>query len=176
MEIVRYQDGPIRYTGFLKYRTDPKEPVVKATVAARSAMPTYDVRGSQYLGNVAQWPAEFAPARAKLFAQLPYTIGGVKVTVSKAAAGDASQDMGPLLTCGVSVVTASKQPGRHWVNVQLIGPDGRARAPYLRNVSAVGGKGSVVIPLALNEQPGAWKVVAREVISGKTAQATFTVP
>jgi hypothetical protein len=47
------------------------------------------------------------------------------------------------------------------------------RKHYGRNFPTVAGRAIVAIPLALNDEHGAWKVTAREVISGKTATATF---
>jgi hypothetical protein len=42
-------------------------------------------------------------------------------------------------------------------------------------VLAPAGKLGLTIPLALNEQPGQWSVRVRDVLTGATAEAKFTV-
>ena len=175
LETVRFQEGPIQYVGFLKNRANRDEPTAAAQVTMSSAAHTYDVRSGKYLGKLATWPAEFVPARAKLYARLPYTIDGMKVAAAKAPGNVVGQITGPVLTCNVSLQTSSKQPGRHWVAVSVYGPDGKLRQHYNRNVPTANGKATTTIPLALDDAKGTWKVIAREVISGKTAQASFAM-
>lgn len=176
LETVRFHDGPIEYVGFLKNRAGADETTAPAQVtAAGPAMFTYDVRGGSYLGKVASWQADFVPARAKLYARLPYTIDGVRVTALKQAANLPNQATGPGLACTVTVQTSIKQPGRHWVEVRVVGPDAKIRREYCRNVMTMGGTATTIIPLALNDESGTWKVIAREVISGKTATTTFAL-
>lgn len=173
LETVRFEDGPIQYLGFLKNRINKEEAVTRAQVSTTAALHTYDVRTGRYLGRVASWEAEFTPARARLYARLPYAIEGLRLNVAKQASNVAGQTSGPVLACTVTIQASNRQPGRHWVELRVIGPEGKLCRPYHRNVMTTAGKASTVIPLALNDTPGNWKVIAREVISGKTSVETF---
>jgi hypothetical protein len=175
LETVRFQDGPIEYVGFLKNRVSRDETTAAAQVTMPAAAHTYDLRGGKYLGKLATWQADFVPARARLYARLPYTIDGVKVATTKQAANVSGQLAGAVLTCNVSLQTSAKQPGRHWVALSVYGPDGKLRQHYSRNIATANGKATTNIPLALDDAKGTWKVVAREVISGKKAEATFSL-
>ncbi len=70
---------------------------------------------------------------------------------------------------------ASPPPAaRHWVNLRFFGPDGQERDHYRYNTVVARGADEIHIPLGLNDAAGVWKVVARDVCSGRTAQAQFT--
>jgi len=175
LETVRYREGPIRYYGFLKYRADADEATVTADVSTSAAGHTYDVREGKYLGNRQSWRAEFVPSRAKLFAQLPYTIEGLKVSLIKGGYRANEEERQAVVTCMMALSTSSAKPGRHWARVTVLGPDGKERKHYARNVALPEGTGVTYIPMALNDARGTWTVVAREVISGKTGKASFTL-
>lgn len=178
VEIVRFQDGPIQYLGMLKYRISADEPVTTATIGLDQPAHTYDVREGKYLGNVAKWPAEFTPARAKLFARLPYQVTGLKVgaVVSPAdRAQPAGLAVAPAVACSVVLTTSGGAPGRHWIELQVYGPDGQLRPHYGRNVALENGKATSVLQLALTDPPGQWKIVARDSISHTKGVATFAV-
>ncbi len=49
-------------------------------------------------------------------------------------------------------------------------PAGRDIPHYAANVAARGGRAEYRLTLALNDLPGAWRVTAREIVSGRTAQ------
>jgi len=58
------------------------------------------------------------------------------------------------------------------VRCHLFGPDGKFRAEYAKNVLVNNGKGTVVLPSALNDPTGEYKVTVTDVVSGATAEAT----
>ncbi|MBU0610263.1 MAG: hypothetical protein KKI08_20430, partial [Armatimonadetes bacterium] len=176
LETVRFEDGPVYYLAFLKYRIGATEPLTTATVTTGEARHTYDMRTGQYLGNVAAWDAEFTPARAKLYARLPYEVKDVKAAVRLAAPTAGAQTEGPVANCSIELTASAGTPGKHWIELQVLGPDGQPRPCYARNVPLANGKAISAIPLALNDPPGQWKLVARDSISHKTATATFKLP
>lgn len=177
MESVRFQDGPVEYLGFLKYRTSGSEQTVTARVDAKGQrLHTYDMRTGQYLGQVADWRSDFTPARAKLFARLPYEILGVKVAATRAPVQAKGQQTGPVATVNVSVQTSSKTPGPQYVQVTVTGPDGQVRKHYGQNLRTEKGKATGQVQFALNDSPGKWKITARDAISSKTAETTVSLP
>ncbi len=172
LETVRYADGPAQYLGFVKYRTDPEEPAVSARVATGERMYTWDMRTGQYLGNVAEWEAEFVPSRGKLFGRLPYRVDGLSLSLTDGTVE--ANERESLHVIGAAMrLHADVAPGRHWVHVRVIGPDGEERRHYARNAELTHGTGVTYIPMALNDPAGTWTVEARDVISGESARATF---
>ena len=177
LEIVRFEDGPIEYVGMLKYRVNGSEPTVTAQVEARGPqLHTYDMRSGQYLGRADLWRSEFVPARAKLFARLPYEITGISLSASAQPGRAEGQQTGPVGTVNVALQTTAREPARQWVEVRVTGPDGQLRRHYGRNLQTEKGRGTTYIQFALNDEPGAWQITARDVISGKTATANLVLP
>ena len=178
LETVVFHNAATEYVAFLKYRNNAAEQPTTATVTTGRKLHTYDMRTGAYLGNVAEWQAEFTPARAKLFARLPYEVKGVSATarLGRVGADTAAEEIGPTVTCAVSLTTSGGAAGPHWIELRVIGPDGQARPCYARNVPLAEGKATSTIPLALSDPAGQWKVVARDTISHKTATATFKLP
>jgi hypothetical protein len=170
---VRYQDGPVRYYGFLKHRVDEDEPIQSATITTPESLHTYDARAGEYLGRTQEWEAQFVPSRAKVFAQVPYTINGLSARATKGAHEAGEGEVGYVIACTLRLATGAAKPGRHWVNVKVVGPDGKERKHYMRNVALTEGTGVTYIPMALDDPTGTWTILAREVISGKVGETTF---
>lgn len=177
VETVVFHGPAVDYVGFLKYRNSAGEQPVMATVTMDKKLHTYDMRTGQYLGNVAQWQTEFTPARAKLFARLPYQLQGLAVSMRparvEAAAGQAAP---PRYGCQISLATNGGAAAQHWVELEVFGPDGQPRPCYARNVPLTQGAAASTFQFALNDPPGQWKIVARDSISHKTATAAFRLP
>ena len=169
-EAVFYRDGAVEYLGFLKYRCTSAEPPQDAEVALDRPAHTYDCRTGQYLGNVAGFPATFQIERGKLYARLPYAVQAARVKPAKPSA-----QAGEVVRVALGLAATSPKPGRHWFHVEVFGPDKAERRHYAQNVAVVDGKGEAVIPLALNDAPGAWRITARDVATGVRAEATLTV-
>lgn len=173
LETVRYQDGPVRYYGFLKHRVDENEPIQSATITTPERLHTYDARAGEYLGRTQEWEAQFVPSRAKVFAQVPYTINGLSAHATKGAHEAGEGEVGYVIACTLRLATGAAKPGRHWVNVKVVSPDGKERKHYMRNVALTEGTGVTYIPMALDDPTGTWTILAREVISGKVGETTF---
>ena len=175
LEIVRYADGPAQYVGFLKWRADPGEPALTATVDVREAMHTWDMRTGEYLGNVREWQSEFVPSRGKLFGRLPYMVNGVSVAITRGTQEANEREQQLIVAASIKIDADTNAPARQWVNVRVLGPDGVERKHYARNVSVTGGVATTYVPMALNDAAGTWTIEARDAISGKTGRANFEV-
>ena len=55
----------------------------------------------------------------------------------------------------------------------VLRPDGREYRGLSRNVLLVNGQWEGRLPLALNDMPGTWRAVARDVATGVEGEATF---
>ena len=170
LEIVRYQDGPVQYLAFRKERVNSDEQNQTATIRTTKKLHTYDVRAGKYLGNVQEWQAEFVPARAKLYARLPYAVEGLELEIGHL--GPPAEGAGEILELRVKVAASGDPVGPHWVNVRIFGDEDRELKHYMRNVPTEIGLGSVQIPMPV-DAIGTRRIVARDVTSGKTAEAEF---
>jgi hypothetical protein len=63
-----------------------------------------------------------------------------------------------------------KPVDRSVVRLQVFDPTGKLVRYYSSNVTVTDGKAEFAIPFALNDSKGNWKVQARDVISGLTAE------
>ncbi|MEI6502617.1 MAG: hypothetical protein WCP21_16530, partial [Armatimonadota bacterium] len=128
----------------------------------------YDVRAGRYLGEVATYKTQLTPGVAQLYALLPYKLGTVSVTTNaQAKAGVAASYAVKLAVPAVSVA--------HIVRVDVFGPDGKERPWYAANLSATQGAAQGTVNFALDDQPGAWKIVATDVATGVTGAATVKI-
>jgi len=67
------------------------------------------------------------------------------------------------------------RPVRHVFTVRAIAPDGYERSCYASSYDAPGGELDGTLPVAINETPGRWKLVVRDVASGKQVERVFMV-
>jgi len=108
------------------------------------------------------WRAD--PAGVALFSVLPYRVTDVQVAVPK------SVPPGHRVTVGLRILTADQPPGDHLVHVQLRPLGGTPLSYYDKTVLCVEGEGETYIPLALNEAPGLYKVIVRDVLTGMVSE------
>ncbi len=128
----------------------------------------YDVRGGKYLGEVQSLKTKLTPGLAQLYALLPYRVEGLRVTAPvQATAGQA-------LTCQIAL-QAKGRPGDHVVRMQVFGPDGKERPWYARNLMTQAANAQGRLTLALDDTPGTWKIVARDVATGVSGSGTVRV-
>jgi hypothetical protein len=66
-------------------------------------------------------------------------------------------------------------PGDHVAAVWVYAPDGARRRHYDCRVVMPEGRGAGSIPLALNDPPGPWRAVIRDVATGTQTEYRFTV-
>ena len=74
------------------------------------------------------------------------------------------------LSCAV---LPSNDAAHHIIRIDVRRPDGTWSEAYGRNLVAMGGRAHTAVPLALNDPPGVWGVVARDVASGISAERVF---
>ena len=164
-EINTLKDGPVDYLG-VYCETTPENPD-QMTVVFPEARETYDVRAGKYLGRVKQAAIPIKAFGAALFARCDYQITGLTVTTADAARG-AVVPLAVKLAC-----KGTNQPGPHVVRLEVVAPDGKRSFFYSQNVNTKNGAWQGEIHTALNDQPGTWKVNAREVLSGTTTTTQF---
>jgi hypothetical protein len=125
----------------------------------------YDVRERRYLGHTDNvLMTSIAPARARLFAMMPYQIEGVSIS------GDTEARRGGQIRYNVSMQVVAAQPlVPHVIRLDVFDPSGNPVDCYSKNILVQKGAADGVIHLALNDEPGQWLLKAREIVSGKDA-------
>jgi hypothetical protein len=62
------------------------------------------------------------------------------------------------------------------VRVDVFAPDAEEpHRQYSQNMDCPAGRGTITIPFALNDPPGTWRLVARDVASGTTSEVRVQV-
>ncbi|MBL8228581.1 MAG: beta-galactosidase [Bryobacterales bacterium] len=134
-------------------------------VTLPSTMHAYDLRAGKPLGAIREIRITLDPYEPALFALSADPIAGLEMSVaSQAKRGDTVT----AALRGASPSTAAT----HVVHVDVIGPDGVARAYYSANVAADLGVAGHEIPFALNDPAGAWTIRATDILTGRTVSRT----
>jgi len=169
-EVIRFQDGEAEYIGFLQpvmgthtsigsggliTKADTK----RVTIDFGREAHIYDVIRKRYHGEADRIETDLTDGKAALYALLPRKVENAKLRIDESLAP--GQAVGGEVTVdGVS---------RGVVAIVLSNASGRER--YRVRVSLMEGTGRFRFLLALNEEPGMWRIEATDVVSGtKTAQ------
>jgi hypothetical protein len=73
------------------------------------------------------------------------------------------------------IVSSNAPAARGVIHLDVVDPDGAPAAAYSGNVLLEGGAGRVVLPLAVNDQTGVWRLRATDIASGQTTFAELEV-
>ena len=115
--------------------------------------------------------SQILPGDAAFYALTPYAINAVKVSTDKK-----SYQQGDTLEYEIKISAEHATPtGNHILDLAVQGPDGIVIRYYSGNLGAEKGRAEGSISLALNENPGPWKIEVRDVISGKIASTSFNI-
>jgi hypothetical protein len=163
-----FSRGPIAVHAFIR---DHRRCTDSDPVRFRFGKPAhlYDVRAGRYLGHVAETQAVVPPGQTALYACLPYQVTKVTVTLPSKVRG------GSVLTARASISAGEARPGDHIFHIQVIDPAGNEVRAYTTNALAPGGQLDLPLSFAWNDPPGAWEVVVRDVLTGVSGEAGFTL-
>jgi beta-galactosidase len=130
----------------------------------------YDLRAGRYLGSVERVNTRLRWGRASFFLALPYKIEGLSVT-----AAPASPDADEVVTASINLALPNRAEERFAVYTEVVDPNGNRPLWGRRVVVLTEGAGQVQVRVAHNDAPGRWRVVATELFSGQSAEASWTV-
>jgi len=154
------------FIGLLREEGTAEE--VKLRLSAGKAFHVYSVRDGNGLGLQKETLVTIRPAEAKLIAFMPYRIEKVELLAPRSCKqGDRVE-----LTVGI---IAQGEKMDHPVRLEFFQPDGKRSYFYSRNITARKGLWKEKIHLALNEMPGKWQIVAKDIISGEKQSITINV-
>ncbi len=169
--------GPLRWTETVRWEA-PGLTIIglfrnagedgPATTVLPAARHVYDLRNDRYLGETDRISGELRVGYANLYALTDRPIGEPVLEVR----GDA-------VVPGETVECVARMRGRPQgllpVRVRVFRPDGTEETWPRRELIAEDGVARFELPVAFNAVPGTWRITAREVLSGQTAEAQMTV-
>ena len=179
LRLYRFECGALEYLGVLQelpenamlYTMNQAKPLatVPVELTLDRKVHVYDVRDAKYIGFTDKIKAPVKPGIAQMYALLPYRVK----KLSAEAPGRVQS--GKELTYGVEIKVEDGAIGRHVVRRELIAPDGKEAPWYSENMAVENGALTGRLTLALNEQPGKWKIRFKDIASGIETERTFTV-
>lgn len=178
-----YQAGDIEYIFATNGSFDFETPVWNATAPATAniGLPVngrvvYDaVNGgvaSEFVDGKAK--LRFGPGQMKAWALLPKAIKGVKVGAVQVTS-DLTRKADPIsleIAAALSDVEGNPVLGDTPMQITVTDPLGQVRYEVYRPAKA--GTVNVVLPLAVNDPSGQWKVAVKDLLGNTTDEKTFT--
>ncbi len=166
VEVIRYTAGPLEYLCLLRVASDDEPDVAKVPLGRRRCV--YDVRHGKYLGQIDALTAPMLPGDCRIYCLAPAPLGKVKCEApTEAQAGGQVRD---------HLSLAPGSPGeRQLVRISFIRPDGSEAPDYARNHLLGGQPVEATVQLALNDPAGRWRIVARQLATGESAEAGFAL-
>ncbi|HOM83233.1 MAG: hypothetical protein GX785_03175 [Armatimonadetes bacterium] len=167
-----FVDGGLKYLALEQDILEPGQPAQEATLTLPQPAFVYDVREGKPMGQgrTSSWRVKISRGRPLLYALLPYQVREVR------AQAPATATAGETVTVRASVAASEGTPGRHVVHVSVFAPG--AQKPhrlYSTNIECPNGQGTAVIPFALNDTPGEWRLEFKDTASGVKATRTVRV-
>jgi hypothetical protein len=185
LEVTRFKSGGLQYITFLQdivstsieltgssmfVAVPDKKPVTKFTATMPSEGYVYNVRDGKYMGKGRQAALGIKVLEPAVLAVVPYKIEGISLS---AVPGRVEQGQKLRYSIKVNSNDATKIE-EQIVRIQFINPRGQEVEHYGGNIP-VTGSAEQEQRLALNEAPGIWTIVARDLISGSMAKTCFIV-
>jgi len=169
-ETVFFRGGDIEYVGLLPDMEvdDLTAKSVEITFPKKSHL--YDVRKGRYYGFTDRVNTDIVPGRAELYAMVPYEIKGIELNL-----GSKSYKQGGLVDYKISIDTSGPAPSRHAVRLEVYDSEGNKVKHYARNILVEQGLFKGELHIALNDKPGNWKMVVKEIVSGRIAEGGFEI-
>ncbi len=165
VEVVRYAAGELRYIGLLS-GVDREE---MARVTFPQARYVYDCRKGEALGKHREVRATLVGGQARVYCLSPKPLLAPRLALA-----------GGGVKPGGAVAYTVALPGgsdarKQLVRLTVLRPDGSEYGDYARNLLLGSKAFSGSFRLALNDPPGKWRVVARDLCSSQKATAALTV-
>ncbi|MCF6287378.1 MAG: hypothetical protein L3K26_19685, partial [Candidatus Hydrogenedentes bacterium] len=160
-----YAYGAATIVAFLPDQ-DLTRPLKQASIPIPKGHYAYDLRSPEPLASRNRYHWRPMPGEAAIIAVLPYRVKELILTAPPSA------NSGERLSLEISLDTEGAESGPHLVSLRIEGPDGKELAHYFQVAVAREGRAEAFIPLAQNEAPGRYTIVATDLLSG-ISQHTF---
>jgi len=160
--------------GAIKAGPIDEDDILSFDLALPEIAHVYESRSGTYQGKTKLINHRTPRGIARVYAALPYRVKDVSI------GGPHEVRQGDLLRLEIAVNANDGKPGTHVVHVSVLGPADdtvrrRERIHYARNLRAEDGRARTTIPLAHNDTPGEWTIVAKDAATGVTGRKTVRV-
>ncbi|RKZ93362.1 MAG: hypothetical protein DRQ43_08210, partial [Gammaproteobacteria bacterium] len=129
----------------------------------------YDIRNKKYLGEGKEFKISLKASVPELYGLVSGKIENIKVDAP------ASIHPGEKVELNFEMIGSGISDLKSVVRVDAFNPDGKTMNYYSKNCDITNGSGSYSFNLALNDQPGNWKIRLTEVISGIEKEVVINV-
>ncbi|MCL5409063.1 MAG: hypothetical protein M1135_03505 [Candidatus Omnitrophica bacterium] len=183
-ELTRWRDKNAEYFGI--FRRKDSSPLIPSNVYLFFKKPgwTYLIGGEnpikgkiipdKYLGYSRKVKIKLAAGGVILIARLPYKIEKLDAKLmSDRKSFWGANILVHLITSGNNNYSGSIVP--YVVHVSVFNPSGVEEGVLRRNVVLHNGKAIIPVHLFLNAPKGQWKIILREIVSGKKAEVSFKI-
>ena len=167
-----FTDGAARYLCVQQDILLPSLEDQQCTITLPEPAVVYDVRADRQVGDgpVREWDATLSRGYPLVYAILPYEVSSVSVQAPDAAERGANAEV------TVAVEADGEEAGYHVVRVDVYAPGAEEpHRQYSQNADCDGAPGMAVIPFALSDEAGTWRIVAHDAASGVSAETTVEV-
>ncbi|MBX7255102.1 MAG: beta-galactosidase [Candidatus Hydrogenedentes bacterium] len=168
-EVVGYRLGNVRIYGVIA-RPDAGEQKLQMKLDDPGAV--FNVRTGTRVVRPKSMTMSLGAGMSEVYASLPYDVTGLDLEMPK------SMVLGERFPMVFKVNARKETPRVHVIHVELRFVQGDQETllrHYTKDVVCAEGTGNAFIPFALNELPGVYKLTARDVLSGKTAETIIQV-
>lgn len=164
LETVVYRHDDARYIGVINRGAPLREKLKLKTAGV-----VYDLRARRCLGQKNAIELSLASGDIALFALYPKALPEARVEALKT-------QLAPGDTARLSVSVEGSVHARRAVIVSVFQPNGHKRAEYARVLETAPGRPrEFVLPFALNDAPGEWRVETTDTITGKQCVVALTL-
>ena len=168
VEVVRYLDDrgqPLLFGLLNGLLPGAKEQRVEITFAGVTTGTIYDVRTGTRIGSAPTVTTVLFPGEPKLYAVVPRPVEILQAPTIRARAGEKAT-----IRFRFEGIDATQA-----VQYKTTDAAGNVRPEYGGVAIAETGKGQVLLPLAVNDPPGAWKIHLTHILTGAKTQLTLRV-
>jgi len=167
-ELAVFQNGPIEYLTLQKHAYEHEKYPVGGVIRLDGPRWVTNTRTGKSLGRTDRIDVALTGLGCYVFTLLPYEVKQFQVSVPRTAR------RGTDAAVEVAVVAAGREPGPHTIRVDVFDPSGKRLWPRVK-LETHKGKARVVLPIAINDRLGNWKVVVTDVTTGRTRHGMMKV-
>lgn len=163
-----FTNGEARIVALQRDFVPPASPSSHETVVLALPHPfsVYDLRAHRTLGNTGRLEFELGSVEPVLFALSEKPVAPPSIS---------GPHGGRLGTNAEFLIRSGSPAALDVVHLDVIDPEGRTVAHYSGNVLLAKPETGKLLPLAFSDQPGLWRLRARDLLSGETATAELQV-
>ncbi|MFO7775772.1 MAG: beta-galactosidase trimerization domain-containing protein, partial [Candidatus Hydrogenedentota bacterium] len=129
----------------------------------------YDLIGGEPVTRPQRISARLGPGEAALYSVLPYEV------TELAMLGPEQVMAGERIPVALALRTQDGLPGKHWIRLRLEDPTRETVSYHSQTIEARDGRAQAYFPLAHNQRPGRYRVIARDMLTGRTATSYVNV-